>query len=173
MDRHGLGHSYVIQYELDGVMGISPPPINCVASLNTHDMPPFAAFWQGSDIPQRQELGLLDEAEAAVERSRRQQAKEAVVRYLIDEGWLERDSMDVQAILQAILKSLSASHGRVILINLEDLWLETRPQNIPCTRDEYPNWRAKASYDLETFSTLPQVRETLRQVDAVRKQGRS
>ena len=35
-----------------------------VASLNTHDTPTFAGFWQGKDIEDRLALGLLSPAEA-------------------------------------------------------------------------------------------------------------
>ena len=32
---------------------------NAVASLNTHDMPPFRSFYGGSDIDDRIDLGFL------------------------------------------------------------------------------------------------------------------
>ena len=39
----------------------------------------------------------------------------------------------------------------MMLVNLEDLWLETQPQNIPGTSEECPNWRNKARYSFEGF----------------------
>jgi 4-alpha-glucanotransferase len=59
-----------------------------------------------------------------------------------------------------------------MLINLEDLWLETQPQNVPSTEDEYPNWRRKARYSLEEFSQMPQVTDTLRTINKLREQSR-
>ena len=33
-------------------------------ALNTHDMPTWAGFWRGADVPLRQELGLIDRSQA-------------------------------------------------------------------------------------------------------------
>ncbi|MGH2717561.1 MAG: 4-alpha-glucanotransferase, partial [Actinomycetota bacterium] len=67
MARHGVYRSYVAQFGIDTGSGRTPdahlmagsvaggaslqrPPANSFASLNTHDVAPFAAFWQGTDI---------------------------------------------------------------------------------------------------------------------------
>jgi 4-alpha-glucanotransferase len=57
----------------------------------------------------------------------------------------------------------------MVLVNLEDLWLETQPQNIPATGQERPNWRHKARYSLEEFSQMPQVVEVLQGLNNLRK----
>ena len=64
MSRHGLHRMYVAQYELtpNPQRALPPVPAEVVASFNTHDMPPFARFWQGLDIQDRQDMGLLDQA---------------------------------------------------------------------------------------------------------------
>jgi hypothetical protein len=31
----------------------------------------------------------------------------------------------------------------VVLVNLDDLWLETQPQHFPGTRDEHSNWASQ------------------------------
>ncbi|CEP67915.1 Glycoside hydrolase, superfamily [Moorella glycerini] len=62
---------------------------------------------------------------------------------------------------RACLAHLAASRARILLVNLEDLWLETAPQNIPGTVDTYPNWRRKARYTLEEFSQKPEVLQVL------------
>ena len=59
-----------------------------------------------------------------------------------------------------------------MLVNLEDLWLETQPQNVPGTDDEHPNWRCKARYVLEEFCRMPEVRDTLKEIDRFRKQAK-
>ena len=68
MKRHNLHQMYVVHYELasDSKKGLRSIPRNSVVSLNTHDMPPFAAFWQGLDIDLRRRIGLLDKAGVAV-----------------------------------------------------------------------------------------------------------
>jgi len=174
MARHGLHRMYVVQYELasEPQKALRPVFSNCVASLNTHDMPPFAAFWQGLDIKHRLDIGLLNEVSAREERKKRQATREVLVAFLRDKGWLKKPTNDAHTVLNACLAFLGASRARVVLVNLEDLWLETQPQNMPSTKEEYPNWQRKARYSLEAFCQMPEVLDTLRIVDRLRKQGR-
>jgi len=172
MAEHDLQRMYVVQYELrsDSQTALRPVEADTVASLNTHDMPTFAAFWQGRDIQERREMGLLDGVGVADEARRRQTLRESLVSFLQSGGWLEDNSTtDLQGVLKAILSFLGASAGRVLLVNLEDLWLETEPQNVPGTQAERPNWRRKTRHSLETLSQLSEVVELLREVDAMRR----
>jgi len=173
MARHNIQRMYVLQYEVKPAAGpvLRPAPINTVASLNTHDMPPFAALWQGADIEERLKQGLLNESDVPPERERRQALRLALARFLEQEGWLKDAPTDTLTILRACLAFLAASAARCVLINLEDLWLETQPQNIPSTLEEYPNWRRKARYSLEEFCQMPHILDTLKEVDRLRKRG--
>ena len=48
MARHNIHRMYVLQYQAQPKdEALSPIFPGAVASLNTHDMPTFAAFWQG------------------------------------------------------------------------------------------------------------------------------
>lgn len=175
MVRHNVHRMYVAQYELTPstrkpFRAISP---DSVASLNTHDMPTFAAFWQGLDVEDRLELGLLDRRGARSEQKARQTLKKNLVTFLKRGGWLKGASQDMGALLRACAAFLSASPARLVLLNLEDLWLETQPQNVPNTLAERPNWTRKARYSLETFSKISHILETLGEVDDLRRRGRS
>jgi 4-alpha-glucanotransferase len=170
MARHGLHRMYVVHYELASDQRRLPPvPTRAVASLNTHDMPPFAAFWQGLDIEERRRLGLLDSSDARAEGNRLQSMKETLITFLRNRSWLHEPKGDVRTVLTACLSYLAASQAQLVLINLEDLWLETQPQNVPTTGEAYPNWRRKARYTLEQFSQLPQVVDILITVNRLRK----
>jgi 4-alpha-glucanotransferase len=57
-----------------------------------------------------------------------------------------------------------------VLVTLEDLWLETRSQNVPGTLFERPNWRRKARYSLEEFTQMSHVIDALSQVSALRRE---
>ena len=173
MRRHDLYRMYVLHYELasDLHQGLPPVSPNSVASLNTHDMPPFAALWQGLDIEERRRIGLLDSAGARREKKRLLGMKKNLLAFLRDRGWRQGADNDIAAILKACLSFLAASPSRILLINLEDLWLEIQPQNIPSTGKEYPNWRRRAKYAFEQFCQMPQVVATLRIVDKLRKRG--
>jgi len=141
-----------------------------VASLNTHDMPPFAAYWQGLDIADRLALDLLTPEEEYCEQQTRQELLRALRHCLHHQGLLASPEAELPAVLSACLAFLSASPARMVLINLEDLWLETRAQNVPGTSTERPNWQHKARYSLETLHHMPQILTLLRAVNHLRKQ---
>jgi 4-alpha-glucanotransferase len=67
------------------------------------------------------------------------------------------------------MEGLAKSPARMVLVNLEDLWLEREPQNVPGTHIERPNWQRKARFSFEEFSTRADVLEPLRKVDELRR----
>jgi 4-alpha-glucanotransferase len=169
MDRHDVLGMYVVQYELQpGGQGLRTPPARSAASLNTHDMPTFRSFWEARDVAEMQELGFFDEQQAREERDRRARLRREMVEALPTE---ERgdDQRTYMGVLRRLLDGLAASPARMVLINLEDLWGEAEPQNVPGTHMEKPNWRRKARHTFEEFSQKPEVVETLRRVDRIRK----
>ena len=169
MSRHAVHRTYVVQYEAsqDGPLP-SPHPMS-VATLNTHDMPPFAAFWKGLDIDDRLDLGLLTEEQAGAEREDRRQLREALITTLRSEGVLKVSNSGAAEVLRALLVHLARSPARQTIINLEDLWLETQPQNVPGTVEERINWRRKAARSLEEFTQATDVLTALNAVNEARK----
>lgn len=168
--RRGILHSYVLQYEATPA-GLRQPPAAAVASLNTHDMPPFAAFWQGLDIDERAASGLYSARETAQHRRRWAAIKDALLRQLREAGWLAEDAQGEREVMLASLQMLAASRSRLTLVNLEDLWLEREPQNVPGTGNERPNWRRRSRYRLEEMADLPEVVAALREVHRQRASG--
>lgn len=171
---HGISRMHVIQYELAfeaSQRALVKAPSESVASLNTHDMPTFAGFWEGSDIKQRHQMGLLGETGAIEETEARARQKEALVQFLSKKGLLSVDG-GVDAILEALLVYLAGGRPQMVLANLEDLWLEKDPQNVPGSQGQYPNWRRRTRYSIEEFTQLPRVVEILKAVNN-RRHGRS
>lgn len=171
MSRHGLGKMYVAQFEMnpDPAKALNPVPANAVASFNTHDMPMFATFWSGGDIENRRQMGLADDTAAAAEQAELEVSKQALIDFLREKGFLQGDASP-PAVHTACVKYMSTKSAKLLLINLEDLWQETEPQNVPGTGQERPNWRRKATYAFEAFSQQPEVVEVLREIDRLRKQ---
>lgn len=65
---------------------------------------------------------------------------------------------------------LAESPAAAVLVTLEDLWLETEPQNKPgTTSEEYPSWRRKLRLDMDELESDPEVDELLREVDRRRR----
>jgi 4-alpha-glucanotransferase len=169
MDRHDVHGMYVVQYELQpGSQGLREPPAKTAASLNTHDMPTFAAFLQAKDVDELQSLGFLSPEQAQAERERRAQIGRTLEEALPPEQ-RGRGAATQEAILRQRLEHLAASPARMMLINLEDLWHETEPQNVPGTHMERPNWQRKARLSFEEFSTRADVVEPLKRVDELRR----
>lgn len=167
--RHNIQGLFVVEYELAGRDKLPRVPSGVVASLNTHDMAPFGAFWEGLDIEKRLDLGFVSRRAARAEARLRQAVRKSLPRQLQQEGWLEDRSASAEGVLRALLQRLSASKAKVLLINLEDLWLEFEPQNVPGTDHKRPNWRRKARHSLETFCHMPEVTDTLAKLSRLRK----
>jgi 4-alpha-glucanotransferase len=169
MDRHEVHGMYVVQYELQpGGQGLRQPPARSVASLNTHDMPTFQGFLQGKDVDDLQSLGFFNPDQARAEKERRAAIRRGMEEALPPE---QRGPGIDQALLRARLEHLASSPARMVLVNLEDLWHETEPQNVPGTHMERPNWQRKARFSFEEFSTRADVVEPLKKVDELRRGG--
>jgi 4-alpha-glucanotransferase len=138
------------------------------ASLNTHDTPTFAAFWQGRDLETRVAMGWMS-AEEAAEQSRGR----AWMRSMMSKYFGAKGELSAKEAFQGFLRHLAESDARVVLVSLEDLWQEERPQNLPGTGMEQPNWRRRARVPLEAFSQDADVTSTLKNVRTLRKGGRT
>jgi 4-alpha-glucanotransferase len=171
MARHGLSRMSVVQYELtpDPERAHKAVPAGSLGCMNTHDMPTFASFWEGRDIDDRLALGLLDEKGNREERKMRSRVKKALTAFLRRQGWLECSVSGAEGVLAACLSFLAGSRAGVVIVNLEDLYLETNPQNVPGTSKERPNWLRKARHGFEEIREMPQVIRILRDVDRLRK----
>jgi 4-alpha-glucanotransferase len=167
MARHGLRQMYVVQFAQRANLraAVAKPPPRSVASLNTHDMPTFAAHWRGLDIDDRADLGLFTKAEGRKEHARRAELNRAMAKFLQRKGLLKdeipirADSIPPAAILEACLRWLHSSRAELVLVNLEDLWEEQHPQNVPGTSTERPNWRRKARLTIEEMRARRQISE--------------
>jgi 4-alpha-glucanotransferase len=165
MARHNFHRMYVVQYALkaDPGLALPDPPAASAAGVNTHDMPPFAAYWEGADVGERLDLGLVSQEQSREEQKVRQGFRDALTRFLQAEGLLGAGP-DARQVLRACLAHLASGPARLLLVNLEDLWQETASQNVPSTSGESPNWRRKARHALEEFARLPGVLEILEEV---------
>ena len=135
-------------------------------------MPPFRSFWEARDVADIQELGFFSEQQAREERERRAQLRREMVDALPPEERGDERTASA-SVLRRLLEGLAASPARMVLVNLEDLWGEIEPQNVPGTHMERPNWRRKARYTFEEFSQKPEVVDVLRRVDRIRKGERA
>jgi 4-alpha-glucanotransferase len=164
--RHGLLGCFILQLQHPQTLQQITP--NTLAALNTHDMPTFKAYLSGLDIALRLKLGLIDEEQAAIEREQRKQQIEGLKRYLKDQGLLKEEH-NLKELLAATLKLLALSKAKLLLISLEDLWLEEAVHNIPGTGVEAGNWRHRPELSLERIVKDSKVRALLKMVAEARR----
>ncbi|MGP9537418.1 4-alpha-glucanotransferase [Brachybacterium sp. AOP43-C2-M15] len=111
----------------------------CMASVNTHDLPPTAGYLQGDHVTLRHELGLLErgiEEEHAADAAGREQ----VLDVLRAEGLLAPGA-DIEQTVIALHRHLARTPSMLLGVSLVDCVGERRIQNQPGTDEEYPNWR--------------------------------
>jgi len=149
MARHRIRSMYVLPFEFSGGAAPSLRPARAcqLACLNTHDLAPFAAFWA--------EQGKTTTGTA-------------LARFLARQRRMAVFPGRAAGVLRAALAWLAAGRAHIVLVNLEDLWLEKAPQNVPGTTDEYPNWRRKARFGLEEIVRLPLAVRILEEVNRLR-----
>jgi 4-alpha-glucanotransferase len=113
----------------------------CLATVGTHDVPPVGAFVTGEQVALRDRLGLLVK-EPAAERADARAAllawRDALAREGLAGAGAEPEPGWFTVALYAYLARTPAA---LIGVALTDAVGERRPQNMPGTIDEYPNWR--------------------------------
>ena len=179
MKEHGVRRMSVGQFEFRDRPRSPLKPIvaAATASLNTHDMRPFAAFWKQLDIDDQVDLGLLGSEDSTRDRNRREAVKQALCRHFLGDRassvTADRPSKnsndEIRRMLKALLGKQAASPAEFLMINLEDLWAETEPQNTPGTVDQRPNWRRRARYGLDAVKHMRSVLGSLREIDRLRQ----
>jgi len=148
-------------------------PVKSLACLNTHDMVPFAGYWAQRDLDILGQLGVLEEGD--LERGVDLVMKMKKERRATLASWwkdlVESDDSDDEKpteasisiggaasagasrlVFEKLIRFMSAGPAELVLVNLEDLWGETEPQNIPGTWKEYPNWRRKHRLFIEEWT---------------------
>ena len=169
MEKHGIFRMFVGQYQLITENQLGEIPSHSVASLNTHDMYPFASFWQEIDILERSKLKLVGPEGARKELDQRRKLKRVLIEVLQYSNVHNEIPQDIESALVAVLNLMAASPAYALLINLEDLWQEIHPQNIPGTMRKQ-NWSRKARYGFENFSKSPQINDILSNIDRIRRE---
>jgi len=152
MAKHGARGLYVGQYQI-GRDGLREAPRGVVASLNTHDTPTLAGFFAGADLDDNLQLGLFTEDQVNWFKGER--------RYTLD-PLSDELGRPTDATVDHCMQSLAAGPAGVVVINLEDLWLEERPQNVPGTWRERPNWRRRMTRSLDDLVGDDGIEDRLR-----------
>jgi 4-alpha-glucanotransferase len=149
--RHRALGMWVTQFELpeERDADVTLPSSGELACLDTHDLPTFATWWQDLDDAPR--MALLET--------------------LRDAGDLDQ-VITPESVLAATLAWLGRSRAPIVLVQLEDLWLETEPQNTPGEPGN-ESFRRRVAHGLDELDALPRVRDILGRLEALRYRARS
>ena len=144
MVRHGIRQTYVLQFaqRADPKRAIAKPPRCSVATLNTHDMPPFAAHWRGRDVIERADMGLLSRPAIKKELALRQAKNSALIAFLKRHKQLTGSDPSVHEVIKASLQWLAQGQAETV-INQPGRSLAGR------TPSEYPRHRRPAQLATE------------------------
>ena len=126
-------------------------PRQALVSSSTHDLPTLAGFWKGRDIEARRAAGLVDENGYRNQWEDRNREKQRMLDRLHAEhllpDWYARETKhvpDVDGDLHnAIIGFLAQVQSMLLLLNQEDLTMESEQQNLPGSTAQYPNWQRK------------------------------
>jgi len=172
MQAHGISGMHVVQYQAQPDPAAALPPAHAgdVASLNTHDMPPFAAYWDGADLGTQQDLGFIDQGQREAMAGARAWQRHCLSTYLGRRTALAPDA-DAPEAMAALLQHLGRSDAHDVLVNLEDLWGETHAQNVPGTWREHANWQNRAKHSFEAWSKDEDIVGPLRALERARNEA--
>ena len=113
----------------------------CLATVGTHDMPPAAAFLTGEQVTIRAKLGLLTQPEAEERAAAHAEMARWLVMLAREDLLPRRDRPSPEEFTTALYGYLTRTPAVLIGVSLAEAAGERRPQNMPGTVDEYPNWR--------------------------------
>ncbi|MDT0269201.1 4-alpha-glucanotransferase [Streptomyces sp. DSM 44915] len=139
----GVAGTSVLWFERDEERADRPPlpptawRVNCLATVTTHDLPSTAARLDGSHVRLRERLGLLAAPAAA---AREAEAEVADWLATFERMGLLPPDADEEERIAAAYRFLARTPARLIGLWLPDAVGDRRPQNVPGTWREYPNW---------------------------------
>ncbi|WP_307971534.1 4-alpha-glucanotransferase, partial [Streptomyces sp. CHA16] len=182
LQRHGVLGTSVLWFERDWDGTGLPLPAeawraSCVATATTHDLPSTASRLTGDHVRLRHRLGLLTRPLA--EEEAEEAAATATWLTVLDGlglmgaapgGHLPGTAPDEEAAVLAVHRFLLRTPARMIGVWLPDGTGDRRPQNLPGTWDQYPNWRLPVAdaqghpVTLEQLTASPRVARLLRTV---------
>jgi len=172
MQRANIMSCRIMLFERGAGDRFKPPsayPALAAAAAGTHDLPPLKSWWLGTDIQERQALGLYpnavaqhrDEAGRTLDRQRLLAAlrrQELLPPNLATDGFDDR-------LIEAVHRFLARSPSALMLVQAEDLLGVGTMVNLPGTVDEHPNWRRRLPLTVDEMLADPRFNElsTLRE----------
>ncbi|MEU6775638.1 4-alpha-glucanotransferase [Streptomyces sp. NPDC046759] len=176
LQRRGVLGTSVLWFERDWEGDGRPLPperwrADCLATATTHDLPPTAARLTADHVDLRDRLGLLTRPAAEERAEAVADAAEWLALLgslgLLDLAAAGPPGSDEEEEIRAVHRFLLRTPARLIGVWLPDGVGDRRPQNLPGTWDQYPNWRLPIAdregrpIPLEELTASPRTRALL------------
>jgi len=157
MRELGLLRSQVLYFERDRAGEFVSPShyaYESLATVNSHDLPPLAAFFDAHDLEQLLELGHLPDRESLERmRAERTTAKAALQRRLTQEGLGNAQTASESEWVLAVHQLLVRSRAALVAASVDDLCLERVPLNVPgIASDKDPPWARRTRMPIDEIA---------------------
>ncbi len=142
---------------------------DALACVSTHDLPTLHGWWEGTDIDDREAIGLDQPDDAAAARASRETDRRMMMDALAAAGLLpdelgpahrgEQPSPPAlpESLAIGLSRFLARTPCRLVAIQLEDLAAIRERMNLPGTVNEQPNWRRRFPLPLEALFQSPNL----------------
>jgi 4-alpha-glucanotransferase len=173
MRGRGLLSSRVLLFERDAD-GFHPSdrwPAECLATVNTHDLPPLPGWLAGDDLALRRATGQIgDDATLERVRQERRDDRESLLHRLVQEGDLPARAAGDDDWLEATTRFLCRTPAVLVGLSLDDLAGEREPINLPgVSAPRHRSWVRRMRAPLDAVCTSPRARLALEAVPVTRK----
>jgi 4-alpha-glucanotransferase len=172
----GMLSSRVLLFERDagGFRPAEAWPEACLATANTHDLPPLAALAGEDDLELRRRVGQIgDDRVLEALRAERRAEREALRERLARDGLLDPEQEDPDLLAAAVTAFLCATPARLVGLSLDDLAGEREPINLPgVAPDRHPSWLRRMSVPLERLFATRRAKRVLAAVPEARRSPR-
>lgn len=175
IQARGLLSSRVLLFEQDGDGRFRPGaswPEACLATANTHDLPPLAGWLRDDDLALRRAVGQIPDDVTRDEMERERHRDRAGLRArLVEEGCLDEVAgYEPEAWSVAVTRFLCGTPAVMVGLSLDDLAGERIPINLPGVSPErHPSWVRRMRVPLGALFEEPAAGRALDAVPATRR----
>ena len=150
-------------------------PADALVTVSTHDLPPLAGWWQGSELREMSKLGhFKDQAAEQHEWDQRAFDRQRLLDALEDADALPplhgidpNSGVLDERIIVAVQQFLASTPSALLAVPVEDLLGLDKQVNLPGTVHEHPNWRQRLPCASSALFEAPLAQQ---QLDTLRTQ---
>lgn len=153
------------QKETTGFLSPDLYPRLALSVVSSHDLPTLRGWWEGRDIELKERLNLYPIPHFAdEERQNRKRDREQLIEAFRRENLLSAENeFDPLHLARLTHAYLAMTNSLLVVAQIDDIAGEADQVNVPCTTNEYPNWRRRLSLDIEEFTEIMKTNSIDRQ----------